>query len=58
MNNVETLQIWINHVFDHPVTDPPRWASDDAEEWPKAPFEHAGKLLSHFSDEQLDQCAQ
>lgn len=66
------LQVWIDHVFDHPVSNPPWYWRADAmatsigtEEWPEAPetivahiaetFEHSGKLLSRFSDDQLNQ---
>jgi hypothetical protein len=56
---------WIEHVFDHPVTDPAwNWAPD-APEWDEPPaqvardiaetFEHSGRLLARFSDEQLNQ---
>jgi hypothetical protein len=72
MNSVEPLQVWINHVFDHPVGDPPWYWSADApanfgatKDWHEEPedlaahiaetFEHAGKLLSRFSGEQLNQ---
>ncbi len=72
MNSVEPLQVWINHVFDHPVADPPWYWFADApanfgakKNWYEAPedlvvhiaetFEHAGRLLSRFSDEQLNQ---
>jgi len=72
MSSAQPLWVWIDHVFDHPVSDPPwYWAMDamaastGAEEWPEArekvvahiaeTFEHSGKLLSRFSDEQLNQ---
>jgi hypothetical protein len=69
MSSAQPLQVWIDHVFDHAVIDPPwYWAGAIAnyeDEWPEAQetivvhiaetFEHAGRLLSRFSDEQLDQ---
>lgn len=64
MSSVPALHIWIDHVFDHAVGDPPwYWAS--TEEWSETPetivahlaetFEHSGELLARFSDEQLNQ---
>lgn len=65
MQSVDPLHAWINHVFDHPVSDPPWYCDSDTEEWPEPAesvlehiaetFENAGPLLSTFSDEQLDQ---
>jgi hypothetical protein len=67
MSSVPPLHVWIDYVFDHAVSDPPwYWGSDAGEEeWPEArediiehiaeTFEHAGQLLSRFSDEQLNQ---
>jgi hypothetical protein len=72
MGSAQPLQVWIEHVFDHPVSDPPWYRAIDAmatstgtEEWPETPetiaahiaetFEGSGKLLSPFSDEQLNQ---
>jgi hypothetical protein len=67
MNDVERLQVWISHVFDHPVTEPAWYWSEDefSDEWPDAPaivvthiaetFEQGRELLSRYSDEQLDQ---
>lgn len=60
-----TLQQWIAHVFDHPVTDP-EWHWDlDAPELDLAPgltaqfiaetSEAGGELLARFSDAQLNQ---
>jgi hypothetical protein len=60
-----SLQQWIAHVFDHPVTDPAwHWATD-APELDPAPgltaqfiaetFERAGELLASFSDAQINQ---
>jgi hypothetical protein len=65
MNSIQQRRAWIDHVFDHPITDPPWYFSlEDGEEWPEAPedivihiaetFEQSGDLLSRFSDEQLD----
>lgn len=69
MSSAQPLRVWIDHVFDHAVSDR-RWYWDSAiakseDDWPEAPetivvhiaetFEHAGRLLSRFSDEQLDQ---
>ena len=64
MSSGQALRVWIDHVFDHAVGDPPwYWAS--AEEWSETPetvvahiaetFEHSGELLARFSDEQLNQ---
>ena len=60
-----TLQDWIAHVFDHPVTDPVwHWARDapDLDPIPELTaqfiaetFERAGDLLTRFSDAQLNQ---
>jgi hypothetical protein len=72
MSRAQPLQMWIDHVFDRPVSDPPwYWATDTmatstgTEEWPEAPgtvvvqiaetFERSGKLLSRFSDVQVNQ---
>jgi hypothetical protein len=67
MNSAQPLQVWIDHVFDHPANDPPWYVGLDAmtEEWPEAPetvvshiaatFEHSRKLLSRFSNERLNQ---
>jgi hypothetical protein len=72
MGSAQPLQVWIDHVFDHPVSHRSWYYADDAmvtstgeEEWPEAPetvvahiaetFEHSGKLLSRFSDKQVDQ---
>jgi hypothetical protein len=72
MGSAQPLHVWIDHVFDHLVSDPPWYFAIDAmatsigtEEWPETPetvvahiaetFEHSGKLLSRFSDEQLNQ---
>ena len=66
MNDVESLQAWITHVFDHPVTDPEwYWSSEAPATAHEAPeeipahiaetFEHGSELLSRFSDEQLNQ---
>jgi hypothetical protein len=60
-----SLAKWIEHVFDHPVTDPAwHWALD-APKWEGPPaqvathiaqtFEDSGRLLAGFSDEQLNQ---
>lgn len=65
MNNTRSLSDWIEHVFDHPVSDPAwHWAFDDSA-WDDAPeqnatfiadaFERSGELLSRFTDEQLNQ---
>jgi hypothetical protein len=69
MSRAKPVQVWIDHVFDRAVSDPP-WYRAGAianyeDEWPEAPetivvhiaeaFEHAGTLLSGFSDEQLNQ---
>jgi hypothetical protein len=66
MSSVQSLHLWINHVFDHQAGNPPwYWGSNAIEEWPEAPekivahiaetLERAGELLSRFSDEQLNQ---
>jgi hypothetical protein len=67
MNDVERLQAWITHVFDHAVTEPAWYSSAGASdgEWPDAPaiiakhiaetFEQGCELLSRYSDEQLNQ---
>jgi hypothetical protein len=70
MNGVRPLDDWIDHVFDHAVSDPPwYYASAHATPTPCAlekrgedvvehiaeTFENAGELLSRFSDEQLGQ---
>lgn len=63
--NNDSLDRWIEYVFDHAVTDPAwHWASDAAE-WNEPPrqlaehmtdaFEQSGRLLARFSDEQLNQ---
>lgn len=60
-----SLAEWIGYVFDHPVTDPAwHWVAD-APEWEGPPalvathiaetFGDSGRLLSRFSDEQLNQ---
>jgi hypothetical protein len=61
----QPLQVWIEHVFAHPFGDPPWYFAMDAEEWSEPAktvvgyiaetFEDSGKLLSYFSDEQLEQ---
>ena len=61
----QTLQAWIDYVFDHPVGDPKWYWAEDAPEWqgPREEilsliaetFERGGELLARFSDEQLDQ---
>ena len=64
-SNDDSLANWLEHVFDHPVTDPAwHWASD-APQWQDSQgqvathiaetFEQSGRLLARFSDEQLDQ---
>ena len=67
MNVPEPLTVWINHVFNHPVSQPPWYYNSPTtdEEWPETrenvathiaeAFEHSGPLLSRFSDEQLNQ---
>ena len=60
-----SLAKWIEHVFDHPVTDPAWHWAPDAPEWDGPPaqvatdiaetFEHSGRFLARFSDEQLNQ---
>ena len=64
-NENVTLQQWIAHVFDHPVTDPEWHWAPDAPELDLAPglaaqfiaetFEAGGELLARFSDAQLNQ---
>jgi hypothetical protein len=63
--NPLNLQKWIAHVFDHPVTEPVWYWSDDPGVWEDQPehilslvadtFEQSGELLSRFSDAQIDQ---
>lgn len=67
MNSTPSLTDWINHIFDHPVTDP-EWHWDiDVKLWDDdippqhstlliaETFEHAGGLLSRFTDAQINQ---
>ena len=59
------LSGWIEHVFDHPVTDPAWYWSPDAPAWDESPernaisisetFERSGELLARFTDDQLNQ---
>jgi hypothetical protein len=60
-----SLAKWIEHEFDHPVTDPAWHWAPDAPAWGGPPaqvathiakaFEESGRLLARFSDEQLNQ---
>jgi len=60
-----SLQEWIDHIFDHPISEPAWYWSEDAEQWTglreqiplfiAETFESSGELLARFSDEQLDQ---
>jgi hypothetical protein len=60
-----SLGKWIEHVFDHPVTDPAWHWAPDGPEWEELPaqvathiaetFEDSGRLLARFSDEQVNQ---
>jgi len=60
-----TLDQWIAHVFDHPVTDPQWYWETDAPDLDPGPeqtclliaesFERGGGLLAPFSDAQLNQ---
>ena len=65
MNDAAALQMWLDHVFDHPVKVPNWYWSDSA---PKCPadrvripalmaetFERSGKLYEPFSNDQLEQ---
>jgi hypothetical protein len=59
------LQLWIEHVFDHPASGPQWYFDADAPLWPgngddvpelmAATFERGDELLSALSDEELDQ---
>ena len=61
----DSLQAWIAHVFDHPVTEPAWYWSLEAPKWRGSAenvatfvaetFEHSGELLSRFTDAQLNQ---
>jgi hypothetical protein len=69
VSGLQPRDVWIEHVFDHAVSDPSWYSGSDPmktfDEWPEAPetiathiaetFEHAGELLSRFSNEQLNQ---
>ncbi len=60
-----SLEEWIEHVFDHPVTNPawhwepdsPRWqgSSEQIASHIAETFERSGQVLACFSDEQLNQ---
>src|SRR5436190_3817571 len=60
-----SLANWMDHVFDHPVTDPAWHWAPDAPEWDGPPaqvathiaetFEESERLLARFSIEQLNQ---
>jgi len=55
MSSAQPLQVWIDHVFDHPVSDPP-WheavdpeaASTGTEEWPEPPETVVGYIAEAF----------
>jgi hypothetical protein len=67
MNDVDSLQTWIDHVFDHPVAEPSWYRSPDHnnDDWHDSrpativhiaeTLEQSGELLARFSDAQLDQ---
>jgi hypothetical protein len=65
MNEAHSLSALIAHVFDHSVTDPEWYWSEDAPEWNDSAehiatliaetFERSGALLAPFTDAQLNQ---
>src|ERR1700733_12019671 len=55
MGSVQPLRVWIEHVFDHPVSDPPWcWAIDamatstGTEQWPETPETVVGHIAETF----------
>jgi hypothetical protein len=65
MYDAAALRRWIDHIFNHPVTEPMWFWSEDAPKWSRdriripaliaETFERAGELLARFSDDRLEQ---
>jgi hypothetical protein len=65
MRDTADLHSWIDHVFDHAVSEPEWYWSAECQKWPgdriqipafiAGTFERAGELLARFSDGQLEQ---
>jgi hypothetical protein len=65
MSAPRSLLDWVNHLFNHPVANPPWHAAPDAPFWEASceqlneliahTFQHSGALLVRFSDAQLNQ---
>jgi hypothetical protein len=62
-----TFERWVEHIFDHPVTDPPWYHALNREQWSMSNrastivdylttlFENSGLLLKAYTDEQASQ---